>query len=133
MKLSGALLFTSFTIFGQSPQFEVASIRPAAPATDRINVGVHVDGARISCRYLSVKDYIRMAYKVKDYQITGPDWMAGERFDISATLPAGAQNDQVAAMLKALLAERFQMKMHRESKDFPVYALALGKGGLKAK
>jgi uncharacterized protein (TIGR03435 family) len=133
MKLFCASVVVSCVVFGQTAQFEVASIRPSAPPTDRVNVGVHVDGARISCTYLSVKDYIRMAYKVKDYQITGPDWMAGERFDISATLPAGAKEDQVPDMLKALLAERFQMKIHRESKDFPVYALAVGKGGLKAK
>jgi uncharacterized protein (TIGR03435 family) len=74
-----------------------------------------------------------MAYKVKDYQISGPDWAAGERFDIAATLPAGAKEDQVPDMLKALLAERFQMKFHRDKKDFPVYALVAGKGGLKAK
>jgi uncharacterized protein (TIGR03435 family) len=74
-----------------------------------------------------------MAYKVKDYQISGPDWAAGERFDIAATLPAGTKEDQVPDMLKALLAERFQMKFHRDTKDFPVYALVAGKGGLKAK
>jgi uncharacterized protein (TIGR03435 family) len=134
MKLSSAFLLASLTIFGQTAQFEVASIRPsAAPGADHVNVGVHVDGARISCTYLSLKDYIRMAYKVKDYQISGPDWAAGERFDISATLPAGAKEDQVPDMLKALLADRFQMKLHRDSKDFPVYALVVGKGGLKAK
>src|SRR5258707_717370 len=108
MKLMVPVL-ASLAAFGQTAQFEVASIRPSAPpGADHINVGVHVDGARISCTYLSVKDYIRMAYKVKDYQITGSEWIAGERFDISATLPVGASQDQVADMLKALLADRFE-------------------------
>lgn len=97
-----------------------------------MNVGVHIDGARISCTYLSLTDYISAAYKVKIYQISGPDWIAGDRFDISATLPAGTSQDQVPDMLKALLADRFQMKFHRETKEFPVYGLVVAKGGLKA-
>jgi uncharacterized protein (TIGR03435 family) len=96
-----------------------------------VNVGVHLDGARISCTQLNLKDYISTAYQVKLYQISGPDWLGSERFDISATLPAGAQQEQVPDMLKALLVDRFQMKFHREKKDFPVYALVVAKSGLK--
>src|SRR5260370_26295079 len=71
------------------PEFEVASIRPSAPpAAGQARVGVHVDGARVICTYLSLKDYIGLAYRVKEYQILRPDWLKSERFDISATLPA---------------------------------------------
>jgi uncharacterized protein (TIGR03435 family) len=118
-------------MFGQ--QFEVASIRPSTgPNGDHVDAKVHIDGSRISCTYLSLTDYISAAYKVKIYQISGPDWLAGERFDISATLPAGATEGQVPDMLKALLADRFQMKFHMEKKDFPVYGLEIAKSGLKA-
>lgn len=118
-------------MFAQT-QFEVASIRPSGPAAAySMRVGVHIDGAQISCTYLSLKDYISAAYKVKIYQISGPDWIGGERFDIAATLPAGAKQDQVADMLKALLADRFGMKFHTETKDFPVYGLVVAKGGPK--
>jgi uncharacterized protein (TIGR03435 family) len=121
-------------VLAQTPQFEVASIRPSAPpGPERMNVGVHIDGQRVSCTALNLKDYISAAYKVKIYQIQGPDWIGGERFDINAKLPAGAKEDQVPDMLKALLADRFQMKFHKETKDFPVYALTVAKGGLKMK
>src|SRR5690349_2234917 len=91
--------------FGQTrPEFEVASIRPSAPpGAARIDIGVHVDGARVSCTYLSLKDYIGMAYRVKHYQIQGPDWIASERFDIAATLPSGSTRAQVGEMVQALL------------------------------
>jgi uncharacterized protein (TIGR03435 family) len=120
-------------LFGQAVHFEVASIRPsAAPGADHVDVGVHIDGAQVRCTYLSLTDYISAAYKLKLYQIQGPDWMAGDRFDISATLPAGAKQEEVLDMFKSLLVERFQMKFHWEKKDFPVYALTIAKGGLKA-
>jgi uncharacterized protein (TIGR03435 family) len=98
-----------------------------------MNVGVHVDGARVSCTSLNLKDYISAAYKLKIYQIEGPDYIGSERFDINAKLPAGATESQVPGMLKAMLADRFKMKAHMETKDFPVYALAVAKGGLKMK
>src|SRR5262245_7541501 len=89
------LLFASFTAFAQStPQkveFEVASVKPSGDVPpNQVAVGVHIDGAQVNCNYLSLRDYIRMAYRVKIYQVVGPDWMASTRFDISAKLPAGA-------------------------------------------
>jgi uncharacterized protein (TIGR03435 family) len=130
MKL--AFLLLSSVAFGQT--FEVASIRPSAgPGAERMAVGVHIDGARISCTSLSLRDYITSAYQVKLYQVVGPDWIGGERFDVQATLPPGATQEQVPDMLKALLADRFGMKFHRETRDFPVYALMVAKGGLKMK
>jgi uncharacterized protein (TIGR03435 family) len=75
--------------------------------------------------------YIAYAYRVKNYEISGPDWMASERFDITAKLPAGRSAKDAIEMLRALLEERFQLKTHRESKELPAYALVVGKGGLK--
>ena len=116
------------------PEFEVASIRPSGPARPaQLDIGLHIDGARVSFTYLALKDYIGSAYQLKHYQISGPEWIASARFDIAAKLPAGTKRDQVPQMLQALLEDRFQMKAHREKKDFPVYALVVGKGGLKMK
>ena len=132
MKFALLPLF-SLAAFGQA-QFEVASIRPSVgPGAERMAVGVHIDGARISCTSLSLKDYITSAYNLKIYQVVGPDWIGGERFDVQATLPPGATAEQVPDMLKALLADRFGMKFHRETRDFPVYGLLVAKGGLKMK
>lgn len=82
---------------------------------------------------MGLKDYLTVAFRVKIYQISGPDWIGSERYDISAKIPAGAKEDQVPEMLQALLVERFQLKTHKEKKDFPVYALIVAKSGLKAK
>lgn len=120
----------------QSPQkveFEVASIRPAAPLSENVHIGLHADGSQVAFTGFSLKDYIRIAYRVKDYQVTGPDWIGSERFDIAGKMPAGSNRDQVNDMLQALLADRFKLTFHREKKEFPVYALVVTKGGLKAK
>ncbi len=115
-------------------EFEVASIRPSAPITSpNVTAGVHIDGAQVTCILLSLRDYIRAAYKVKDYQIIAPDWMAGARFDITAKVPEGTTQEQTGEMLKSLLADRFQMKFHRETRDLPVLALVVAKGGPKLK
>ncbi len=130
------VLITSLAAFGQAPaakEFEVASIKPAEPIVNSVSVGVHLDGAMLNCRQLSVADYIRYAYNVKHYQISAPNWVASERFDISAKLPPGAKPEDVRDMLKALLADRFKLKFHRESKEFAVYTLTVAKGGPKMK
>ena len=72
-----------------------------------------------------------MAYRLKNYQISAPDWMASERWDITAKLPDGSDPKQIPEMLQALLRDRFGIRMHREIKELPVYGLIVGKGGLK--
>jgi uncharacterized protein (TIGR03435 family) len=113
-------------------EFEVASVKPADPIADSVNIGVHVDGAQVHIADFSLADYIRIAYRLKNYQVTGPDTLS-ERFNVDAKLPEGASREQVADMLQTLLANRFEMKMHRETKEFPVYSLAVVTGGLKLK
>jgi uncharacterized protein (TIGR03435 family) len=134
--LSGLL---SFAALAQDvrprAEFEVASIRASADQNglDRVNVGLKIDGAQVRCTYMALKDYIGMAYDVEYYRISGSDWLASQRFDIVAKLPAGTGRAEIPAMLATLLAERFHLKVHRETKDFPVYGLVLGKGELKLK
>jgi uncharacterized protein (TIGR03435 family) len=126
--------------------FDVASVRPSGldqatiiagmQAGKMPNVGMHINGLRAEFNYLRLKDLITVAYKMKDYQITGPDWMDkadAQRFDIVARLPEGSSKDDVPKMLQALLAERFKLVVHRETKEHPVLALVVGKGGPKMK
>jgi uncharacterized protein (TIGR03435 family) len=94
-------------------------------------VGVHVDGSQARISYLSLKDYIGTAFRVRGNQIIGPDWLASQRFDIVAKIPEGATQADVPEMLQALLIDRFQMKMHRDTREFPVYALKVATTGLK--
>jgi uncharacterized protein (TIGR03435 family) len=113
------------------PEFEVATIRPSAQGLqDGVTAGVRIDGAQFRSAALTLKDYIGMAYRVKLYQISGPDWIGSDRFDIAATLPPGTTT-QIPEMMQRLLEDRFQIKVHHEKKDFPVYVLEVAKGGLK--
>ena len=82
---------------------------------------------------MTLRDYLGIAYRTKISNIVGPDWIASDRFDISATIPAGNKTAQIPEMFQSLLAERFHLKIHREKRDFPVYALLVGKGELKLK
>jgi len=70
---------------------------------------------------------------VKNYQIVGPSWLDTERFDINATLPPETTKQQFQVMLQNLLAERFKLTIHRETKELPAYVLTVGKGGPKMK
>ena len=124
-------------VFGQTApaklEFEVASVKPAPVQTDSsVTVGLHIDGAQVHISQLSLKDCIYMAYRVKNYQVVGPDWLNGARYDIDAKLPAGGTQAQVPDMLQSLLADRFQLKVHTETRDFQVYALVVA-GPLKLK
>lgn len=113
-------------------EFEVASIKAAAERPiNQVAVGLHVDGAQARISYLSLKDYIGTAFRVRPNQIVGPDWLASQRFDIIAKLPEGASQADVPEMLQALLVDRFQMKMHREMRELPIYALKVASTGLK--
>src|SRR5580704_4785794 len=119
----------AITAFGQAKlEFEVASVRPSAPqgVGARVDVGFHLDGSQVHIASLPLRDYIAMAYKVKTYQITGPDRIA-DRFDLNAKLPAGSNSDQIPEMVLAFLTDRFGLKAHHEQKELPVYALVLGK------
>jgi uncharacterized protein (TIGR03435 family) len=124
--------------FGQAaatpPSFEVASIKAAAPVINgRLMIRMGGDPGRADYSNVSLRDIIRQAYGVKDYQISGPDWMNSTRFDIVAKVPDGAPKDQVPLMWQTLLAERFKLEIHRETKELPMYALVVGKNGPKMK
>jgi len=118
-------------------EFEVASIKPAAPldtmqlVMGRQRAGVRTDSARVDIANLSLADLIRTAFRVKPYQIAGPDWIRQHRFDILGKLPEGASADQLPEMLQDLLAKRFRLTLHRETKEHAVYALVVGKNGPK--
>jgi len=114
--------------------FEVASIKPGQPMPmGRIRIGMNVDGGMLRYTNVSLKDCIRAAYRVKDFQVQGPEWLASARFDIVAKLPDGSSKDQAPEMLQSLLAERFKLALHRETKDHAIYALVAAKGGPKLK
>ena len=128
------VLATAATIFAQAPsrpEFEVATVRPSAPMTEGVAAGVRIDGAQVRWGSLTLKDYVAAAYRVKLYQISGPDWLSVDRFDIAGTLPPGVPIAQLPEMMQSLLEERFKVKIHHEKKESAVYVLEVAKGGLK--
>ncbi len=132
--------------FAQAPappaeQFEVASVKPSAPIPP--NGGVYFGPARggpgtsdpglITWSYARLKDLLMTAYNVKAYQLYGPDWLSTERYDVVASVPPGATREQVGVMWQKLLAERFGVALHHESKEFQVEELVIDKDGAKLK
>lgn len=80
-----------------------------------------------------MRNLIMGSYSVKDYQISGPDWIDSQGYDINATMPPSTSPDEAMLMIQSLLVERLKLTVHRETRDLPVYALVVGKGGIKAR
>lgn len=128
---------TATVLLAQAPAFEVASVRPANPGEPgRIQF---LPGGVFRATDMPLNYLILMIYQLRDvYQIVGDArWMAliadGEkaRYNIEARGDPNASEAQVREMVKALLADRFRLKVHQETRDLPVYALVPAKGGIK--
>ena len=124
------------------PTFEVATIKPAAPGDHSMMVQWMPDGYRIE--NISLGEIIRNAYNAhSDGQLSGgPQSLLDQRFDIQAKMDADdaarfkalSRDDQQresSLMMQALLRDRFQLKMHVETRELPVYDLVVAKGGSK--
>jgi uncharacterized protein (TIGR03435 family) len=129
-----AFLLTARALSAQ-PAFEVASIKPSLSPREAIaagkNTGARIEGSRVDIGLASLTALIKTAYQVETWQISGPDWMATERFDIAAKMPEGATKEQFPAMLRTLLADRFHLVVRRETREQTVYALVVDKDGPK--
>ncbi|HXP87131.1 MAG TPA: TIGR03435 family protein [Bryobacteraceae bacterium] len=136
-KIALSLLLVSSAIFAETPAFEVASIRPALAAQRRPSEGffcpfgcfgpimgtMTIEGSHVDIDFMGLDQLILTAYGIKPYQLAGPAWMPSQKFVIQAKFPAGISMKQVPEMLQALLAERFKLTLHRDSKEQPVHAL----------
>ena len=134
--LLGVVLGSSL-LLGQ--EFEAASVKPSAPAVSgRIMVMMRggpgtPDPERINYTNVRLKDVVTNAFDVKEHQVSGPDWLNSERFDITATMAPGTTKAQFHVMLQKLLADRFKLTLHREKKELPAFVLTVGKKGPKMK
>ena len=133
-----AIVFLAVPFFQQDavaprPSFEVASIKPNNSGDNRVMTR-SVGNGRFSAAGVTVKMLIGLAYRVRDFQILGgPNWINTDRFDIEAKAETGAslQRRQMGLMMQSLLADRFQLKVHAETKELPVYELVVAKDGAK--
>jgi uncharacterized protein (TIGR03435 family) len=116
--------------------FDVATIKPNAENDHRVMFRI-MPGGGFSVTGTNLKMLIMQAYDVKDFQITGgPGWVMSDRWDVNAKaegLPDRVPPETFRPMLQALLADRFQLKLRKETKEMPAYALVTGKGPHKLK
>lgn len=114
------------------PEFEVATIKPTDP--DKSRRGFESEGRRIFCENETVDDMISFAYGVHKRQIVeGPPWLSTDKFDVDG-MPdlVGEPNlKQMQAMYRSLLASRFNLALHHETREIAVYGLHRAKSGAK--
>jgi uncharacterized protein (TIGR03435 family) len=118
----------------KAPVFEAAAIKPSESTYS--NSGWHSSTGQITIENMTLRQLVGLAYSVKPYQITGgPKWQDGDRWVIVARLEDGVKNDRgdgpMRLALRSLLADRYQLVVHQETKDMAAYALTVAKNGPK--
>jgi uncharacterized protein (TIGR03435 family) len=139
------MLLAAVLLLAQTPEFEAASIKPNVTGGPIVFMGRKSPGT-FSAENETLRNLIQEAYGLPSEQgidrpyraapkqgtpvLGGPAWLASERFDITAKFRTESQAE-MGLMLRALLGQRFQLKLHRETRDLPVYELTAAKGGFK--
>jgi uncharacterized protein (TIGR03435 family) len=128
-----SLMLFALAAFPQTtaaPSFDVASIRPST--MDYGSYFRYLPGGRFSGMSW-IKQVIQVAYGIEDYQVMGgPGWLTTDRYNIEAKAASpDATKDEINGMLQSLLAERFKLQFHRETKDFSTFDLVVDKNGPK--
>ena len=135
--LAGLALF-SILAFSQNqpehPQFDAASVK-VNQSTDRPST--HFDATRVILIKASIKHMLLRGYPLPDYQFVLPDWMAADRgslgYDVTVTFPAGTSEERVQLMFQDLLATRFGLKVHWETRDVRAFEVRPSEQGPKMK
>jgi uncharacterized protein (TIGR03435 family) len=121
---------------GQSPAFEVATIKPTPPDAKAGRYITMQGTNRFVVRYYTLKLLVAAAYDVSPKVISGgPAWVDSDHYDVLAVTPGTERptHDEQMAMLRTLLADRFKLNTHREGREFSIYLLEVAKGGPKLK
>lgn len=144
LSVAGCFVIASAAALGQKAEtltFEVASVRPSRPPQpgERVFFGPPRGGpgtsdpGQITWERAALRDILMTAYSLQTFQISAPDWVSIERYDIAAKVPPGTTKEQVNRMWQSLLKERFGLVLHHDSKIFQVDELTVAKGGSKLK
>jgi uncharacterized protein (TIGR03435 family) len=119
----------------QPPAFDVASVKAnqTAAGGERAGSRSSIDSVpgSLTVRNASLGACINWAFDVRDYQIAGPGWLYQEKYDIAAKAAGPVPTAQLRRMLQTLLADRFKLQVHRETRELPVYALVVTRSGPK--
>jgi len=117
----------------QPPGWEVVSVKPNHSNSPESNLD-SAPGGRTTATNITIRELIRLAYTVKDYQIEhAPGWVDTDRFDINGKNSSGKNTslDDEKALIRSLLTDRFHLAVRRETRQRPVYLLVVGKDGPK--
>ena len=118
---------------GQRLAFEVVSIKRTDPNDTRPGADfTALPGGRLLARNNAVSNFITNGFGVPNYTVVGgPEWMRADRYDLDARAAGDAPRGELMLMLQTLLAERFQFRMHRETREMPAYVLTVARGGAR--
>ena len=143
LRLICFVILMTFSALAQTEtkaEFEVVSVKPSPPAQPGVpmNVGCNggpgtTDPTTFRCTNMNLANLITAAYGIMRFQLTGPDWMQNQRFEISARVAGEPSREQLNLMLQNMLAGRFKLAVHRETKEMPRYELVVAKNGPKLK
>jgi uncharacterized protein (TIGR03435 family) len=151
--LLGAIALICTSLGAQTPlarpQFEVASVRPVVTDERSASLSQRLreftgsqqrpgwipmeNAGRVRLQNWALLDLIAAACSVRATQVSGPEWLSGQGFDIEAKMPDGSSKEELNAMLQSLLEERFGLKVHRGTQSGQGFALIVGKDGPKLK
>jgi len=121
----------------EAPVFDVVSVKPSNLMSG--NTGFHIEQGRVYCN-CALNLMLQNAYGLKPSRMLGPPWLISPfnntghvpvLYQLDARFPEGATVHDVPAMMRSMLADRFHLRVHREFRDEPVYALRIAEGGLK--
>src|SRR5579863_8997002 len=126
LRVLAALLVLMFQDAGR-PQFEVASIKPAAPDARGRSIRPS-PGGRVTISNMPLKELMTLAWKIQPYQIVGgPPWLDSATFDISAKAQDTLKDGEMQLLLQSLIEDRFQVAHHMETRELPIYALVMAR------
>ena len=114
------------------PAFDVASVKASQRAPERgWREPIQATPGSLTMRGVTLKASIAWAYHVLECQVSGPGWMGEQRYDVMAKAAGPAGEPELRRMLQSLLADRFQLALHRQNKEMAAYVLTVGKNGPK--
>jgi uncharacterized protein (TIGR03435 family) len=125
-------LLLALALGAQTAGFEVATIKPNLSG-GRVS-SIRATTGRITMENVTLTKVTLWSYGIPDdreYALVGPEWLTREHFDFQASFPSDTPLDQVKLMMQSLLAERFKLALHRETRQLPIYALVVAKNGPK--
>jgi uncharacterized protein (TIGR03435 family) len=111
-------------------EFEAVSIKPSPP--NARGGGYNLSPGRLNAKNQSLKDLVKFSFDLQDYQVTGgPGWLDTDRYEIFATFPGATTATERGRMMQSMLADRFALAVHQESREVQGYALEVNRGGPK--